>query len=504
MGTVGETQDGKGEAVPAAAVDGATASDASTEAGGGIGDQVRQGLRWSMLNNAITKLGTLALGMAVARLVSPANFGQFAVALVVLAGLLSVNEAGVSLAIIRWPGPISRIAPTVTTIALLGSSLVTGVALLTAGTVAAALGSPEAAPVVRVLALSALLDGCTSVPAAQLTREFRQRERAGIDLTALVVTAVTTLWLASAGLGAMSLACGRLAGNLISIPLFLRAVDRVYLPRFDRHVAFELLRFGMPLAGASLLVFVMLNIDYAIVGSSLGPTQLGLYLLAFNLSSWPVTMFSEAVRRVSLSAFSRLAEGGVVPREPFERALGLMLAAALPVCALLGLLAEPLVHVAYGKVWTAAAPALSFLALLAAARVTAELAYDVLVALGRSGSTLAVQIVWTVLLGPALTMGVRADGIRGVALAHAAVAWLVAIPLYAVLLRRCGFSILSALRGVRWPVTATCCLALVVLAWLRVDAPPVLAVVLGGVLGMLGYGVAIWPMRAQLLAVVGR
>ena len=34
----------------------------------------------------------------------------------------------------------------------------------------------------------------------------------------------------------------------------------------------------------------------------------GFYTLAFNLSSWPVSVFSMAVRRVALAAFSRLAD----------------------------------------------------------------------------------------------------------------------------------------------------------------------------------------------------
>lgn len=46
---------------------------------------------------------------------------MWAIALVVLGALLSLNELGVSLAIVRWPNGVERIARTVATIALASS-----------------------------------------------------------------------------------------------------------------------------------------------------------------------------------------------------------------------------------------------------------------------------------------------------------------------------------------------------------------------------------------------
>ena len=45
------------------------------------------------------------------------GYGVYAVALVALNALLSMNELGVSLAIVRRTGDVSRIAPTVKTLA---------------------------------------------------------------------------------------------------------------------------------------------------------------------------------------------------------------------------------------------------------------------------------------------------------------------------------------------------------------------------------------------------
>ena len=126
----------------------------------------RRGLWWSVANNVVGRVGTTLVGIALARILVPEDYGVYAVALVVLNVSLSMNELGVSLAIVRWPGDVSRIAPTVATLSLLFSGLLWLAIFASAPAVAAALGASEATWVIRVLALAILIDAVTAVPAA--------------------------------------------------------------------------------------------------------------------------------------------------------------------------------------------------------------------------------------------------------------------------------------------------------------------------------------------------
>src|SRR5436309_3069559 len=68
---------------------------------------------WSFLSNAVGRLGTVGIGIVLARLLGPHSFGTYAVAWVALLALLSFNDAAVSLAIVRWQSDPREIAPTV-------------------------------------------------------------------------------------------------------------------------------------------------------------------------------------------------------------------------------------------------------------------------------------------------------------------------------------------------------------------------------------------------------
>ncbi|SCF25651.1 polysaccharide transporter, PST family [Micromonospora viridifaciens] len=403
-----------------------------------LGSAAGRALSWSFASTVLGKLSTIGIGVALARLLGPQEFGAFAVAMVALLAMLSFNELGVSLAIVRWPGDPREIAPTVTTIAVTSSLLIYGACYLAAPAFAAAMGAPHAAGVVRLLALSVIISAMVAAPAGMLQRGFRQGRKMIADQVTTWVSALTSILCAVAGLGATSLAIGHLAGATAGAVLLLCFEPAALRPGFDRARARALLRFGFPLAGSSIVVFAATNVDRLIVGALLGPVPLGLYVLAFNLASWPATVFSLPVRAVAPALLSRLQHDRPAMRQTFLSAARLLAAVTLPACALLAAASAPLVRFVYGPAWAPAAGVLVWLALLGALRILFELAYDFFVVLANTRVVFAVQLVWLVALLPALWAGVTLAGVVGAGAAQFAVGLLVVLPAYLIELRRNG------------------------------------------------------------------
>lgn len=66
---------------------------------------VRRGVRWSLVNTVVIRIGNFLTGVVLARgLLGPRDWGLYAIGLAALAVLLAANEMGVSLAIVRWRG----------------------------------------------------------------------------------------------------------------------------------------------------------------------------------------------------------------------------------------------------------------------------------------------------------------------------------------------------------------------------------------------------------------
>ena len=463
-----------------------------------LGSVASRALSWSFINTAVSRFGTLAIGIVLARVLGPQAFGTFAVATVALVAVLSFNELGVSLAIVRWPGDPQEIAKTVTTISVVSSVVLTVAAYIAAPTFATAMGDPAATDVVRLMMLCILINGLVATPAALLQREFRQGKRMLIDQVNVWSGAILSVSLALGGMGAMSLAIGRVVGTVLAAILFV-----IYSPLplrfgFDRSKARHLLKFGLPLAGSSVIVFAVGYADQFTAGAMLGATALGYYVLAFNLASWPVSMFSQPLRSVAPAVFSRLQHDRTAMTNSLRSIIGLLAAVTIPICLLLAGAAGPIIGFVYGEVWAPAAPVLTWLAILAAFRIFFELAYDYLVVLGRSSIIFTVQLVWLAFLIPGLIIGASLWGLEGLAAVQVFIAACVVVPFYLWEFHKSGLAVSAVGRRARLPLAIGVLVGIIAAALSKVISADFLACVGAGVVCLCAIGWLVYRDRSEL------
>ena len=281
-------------------------------------DLVKRGLQWSFAGTAAVRIGTFVAGLIMARVLSPHDYGIYTVGAVALLLTASINDIGIEPTLIRWPGNLKEVAPTAITIVMSSSFVLFGLFWFLAPDFARMLNAPGATGIVRFMSVGIIISGAFTVPSAVNAREFRQHIRMIGEVSGTFVTIGLTLVLGLAGAGPVSLAVGHIAGNLtVGLVLFIGSPSH-FRPGWNRAAAKQLVVLGLPLAGVVLIGNAIENVDYLVVGSVLGTTALGFYMLAWNLSSWPINLFSAAVNRVSVPAFraAPTRSGGVDHRVP--------------------------------------------------------------------------------------------------------------------------------------------------------------------------------------------
>ena len=474
---------------------------------GSIGARAARGALWSGANALMMKLAGIAVMVVVVRLVTPHDFGVFAAALVVHAIVSSFGELGLSSCVARRDLDPEKVASTVAVLALVSSFVLAGGMVLAADPLAGLLGAPEAAAPIRVLSIAVFLGGVFTVPGALLVREFRQGKVFLASAVAFVPTNLVLILLAIGGDGAMAFAWSRVVSQLVSGIVMALSVDRTYWPSLRRAQVGPVLRFGLPLAGANLLGYSLLNADYAIIGAFLGPAELGIYTLAFTVASWSTSVMSSTINSVAMPAFSALQSGSAELRGFLSRTSRLVALIAFPVMALTIAFAGELVAVLYGSTWAAAAPVLRILALYGGVFALSLLMSNLLVGQGRAGSVFAVQAVWLIVLIPAVGLSLGPFGLSGAAWVHVAVIAVVIMPLY---LRSLRGTVPAAgrllIRASGAPAAAAAGAALLGLAAASLGSGDAPRLILGGLTGTAAYLVLSAPMirRALPPAVRGR
>ena len=460
----------------------------TSDAAPGLERRVRSGAIWSAANSLGMKVGNIAIMVVVVRLVTPAEFGVFAAALTIAVILGSFADWGVSSFLIRSEADLEEVAPTVAFIAIASGAVLSTATFVAAPLLADAFAAPEAVGPIRVMALCLVLGSFAAVPSAILAREFRQDKIFLANVIGFVPANAVLLVLAFEGVGAMAFAWSRVVAVVFQGIAVCVAVARWYRPRLDRERLRQVLAFGLPLAGANLVNYTLLNADYAFVGHAMGPALLGIYVLAFSIASWSTSMLAAAINGVAMPAFSRVGNDRARLEAALHRSTRAVSLIALPMATLTLALAGPLVVTLYGTAWQAAVPVLEILGAYGAIFVLVSLLSNLLVGIGHTGRVLLIQLAWIAALIPAMLVGVHVDGVAGVAWAHVLVVAAVVLPLYVWTVSRETPRVVQLLAGAALPPLAACVAAFAVAVGVKslLDVP-FQQLLLGGAAGGVTY-----------------
>lgn len=408
---------------------------------------------WNYLVFGLSKSSTLIMTVVVARLLTPADFGVFALALLVTNLFDYMKDLGVGGALVQRPGNWNRFAPTgLSLTVIIGVIVGAGLAAI-APLAAAILHQPGLTPMIQVLAVALAISALSVFPDARLRRALDFRRRLWPQFLGAATKAALTIALAAAGHGVWSLVYGQLVGTVVTTVLFWWVARAPLKFGFDWHEARDLVRFGTSLTAVTLLAYAMYNTDYFFIGRRLGDVALGLYTLAFRLPELLVISLCIVISDVLLSSLSRLQHSRDLRNEHYLKVTTVAMALVAPTSFLMAAAAPAVIDTMYGSAYADAAPALGVLSLYVLFMSMTHHSGDLFKAIGRPGIVVLLATGRLALLIPAVWWA-AGHSIVMVAL----VLLLVEIAPFTVnafLLRRVAYiSIRSNLRSVLRPMPA--------------------------------------------------
>jgi O-antigen/teichoic acid export membrane protein len=402
------------------------------------------GVAWVGLSYLITRITLLVSTVILARALSPTDFGVYAAALAFITYAEVVNDLGVAQALVILPRDRRR-NDAALIVSFGVSGLLVTVAMLTAPMVARFFDQPEIASILRVLSLSLLLRAWGQVPDAILMRDLRFKDRFRANAWRAVIQGLVWIVLAIAGLGVWSLVYGYLAGYAVNSLIMWRFVE--YRPgrsfwRVRWSTVQHLLSYAAPLVGSMMLLALINDIDYLIVGRKLGTTALGYYTVAFRVPQMIISNSFLVFSQVLIPVLVRAGRDSARLRRGYVKMVRFQAVYGLSMAVLLVVIAPILVPVLFGARWAPSVVPMQVLSLYAVARSFAMGATDVYKGMGRPQLAFWSSLAWLVALVPALVIATT-HGINGVSWAQLVIAGLALVAMHGV-----------AIRGMRLPLRA--------------------------------------------------
>ena len=463
-----------------------------------------RGVAWTGAIKWVTQIVTWIATLAIARLLSPEDYGLVGMAAVYLGLLTMLSEAGLGTTIIAMRDlQGSRLAQMHSLAAFIGLAGFV-VSCFIAGPLAEFFKAPALRGVVIGLSANFILLSLRTVPQASLQRQLRFGRVALIDGVNNVVTATTGVLLAFAGFRYWALVIGALTGSVVAT-----AIALVSQPiRFQRPKSDELadaLRVSRDIIVSSIAWYVFQNADFFVAGKMLGAAALGAYTFAWNLAYSVVEKVTGLLTGVTSSIFSAAKHDPGLLRRYLTHITGALALVLLPATAGLALVASDLL-VIVGDKWRAAVVPLQLLVLYAGVRSLTPILSQALTITGDTRYTMKRSVVAAIALPIGFVVGAR-WGINGIATAwivcHAPV---VMVPLLRRVATHLGIGPSAYLPVLRPALVSTLVMVLAVVAVtlaIPAGSPRVAMLVIKIGTGALAYAAALWLFfRERVLALV--
>jgi PST family polysaccharide transporter len=412
------------------------------------------GLPWMTMSRIGSEVVLLVSTVVLARMISPADFGAFAVALIVAGLAISIPTAGVGMSLVQRDVVDREHLEAGVALALLIALAVGCVTKAMSYVVVAPLIGSTAAQLIRLCCPMFLLYAVGTVSAAILQRRLDFRRLAIMEVSGNAARVIVSVGLASAaGLGGTALVYGLLAGTAVTSAIAISAA-RPPRPRLRRRAVRDIAEFGLPAALAAVAWTGFINGDYAVIAARLGTAAAGQYWRAYTLAVSYQSKVSILMQSMAFPLLSRSA----TPEDLLQlraRIIRILTVVLFPILGGLAITAPIVVPAAYGHAWTSAVVPTQVLCIGGAATLVIDAIGSVLMATGRAKGLLGYGLGhFVVYVGSVIV--VSQFGLVAVAIDGAIVHSAFAVVAYAMIARRTSQSPLGALWQDICPATVSC------------------------------------------------
>ena len=342
---------------------------------------------WAVVRTGGDQILRFTLFIYLAKVLTPRDFGVFAVATLFVdyGRLLAVG--GLTDAIIQSEEADEELRNTVfwslmAQFALIAAALAGG-----SWALAGLAGVPAAQPFLLAMAALLLLTPLSAVHAAMARREFKNKRLTANGLGSSVAGAVAALIALHQGLGLWSLVIQQLVTGLLSTVLTWTIEPWAPRLQFSTQRLRSVWKFSGNVLLARILQTSVLRIQDLLAARFLGPAPLGHYRLAGRTFELLNNALIGPLSSAAFPVLSRLQNDSQAYQNAYGRMIALSCLGICPAALGFGAVAPDIVPLVLGERWLPSVPVIQVLSLLAPASVLAIFAGPALAARGRADVT---------------------------------------------------------------------------------------------------------------------
>lgn len=261
---------------------------------------------WSFLDQVFTKCNAFVIGIILARLLTPDDFGMIGMLMVFISLSDVFVESGVSNALVRKLDRDELDCSTAFVVNLLLSVSAYGVLFVSSPYIADFYGEPLLTDLIKVIGINILFYALCIVPNALIIAKFKVKFQTRVNVCANVSAGVLAIFLAYCGAGVWALAAQSIMTNVVKTVGYW--ICAKYIPSFkvSRKSLSYFCSYGSKSLAVGLLGSLFNNIYNLLIGKFFSKYELGLFARASQFGQVPTSIVMSTFQKVSIATFSEL------------------------------------------------------------------------------------------------------------------------------------------------------------------------------------------------------
>ena len=324
-------------------------------------DKTIRGVGWSAADTFLAQGVTFIVGIVLARLLSPEEYGLIGIVTIFTNVMLGVVDSGFSNSLIRKQEVTEEDYSTLFFFNLAASVVLFGILFIGAPWIASFFDRPQLVPLVRVMGVLLILQALSIVQNTILSRKIDFKTKTKASVISAAVSGVIGIAMAYAGFGVWSLVAQQLSRQFIYSGILW--ILNKWWPQFI--ISLKSIQymwgFGWKLLVSGLLDNIWKELYQVVVGKFYTPYTLGQYTRSKQYASIFSTNLTVIVQRVSYPVLSQVQDDKERMVNAYRRVIKVTMFVTAITMISLAAVAGPLIYCLIGPQWDMAA---SFLPLI--------------------------------------------------------------------------------------------------------------------------------------------
>ena len=318
-------------------------------------DKTVKGTFWSAADAFLGQGITFLVGIVLARLLSPEEYGLIGIVTIFTTVMLGIVDSGFSNSLIRKEKVTEEDYNTLFLFNLAVSLIMYALLFVGASWIARFFEQPELLQIVRVMGLLLIIQALSIVQNTVLTRRIDFKTKTKASIISAVCSGVTGVVMAFSGFGVWSLAGQQLTRQIVySICLWL---FNKWRPKwmFSMESFRYMWGFGWKLMVSGLLNNLWGELKKVVVSKFYSPATLGQYSKAGEYATIFSSNFTSIIQRVTYPVLAQVQDDKKRMVAAYRRVIKTSMFVTVICMFALGAVAEPFIYCLIGPKWQVAA-----------------------------------------------------------------------------------------------------------------------------------------------------